>query len=63
MRTLKEEGLWLTAWGSPCELISALEAWIAYYNEHYLHSTLGDKTPRQVEREYHSSPSTPFVAA
>jgi putative transposase len=63
MRTLKEECLWLTEWGSPFELISALEAWIAHYNEHYLHSTLGYKTPRQFEREYHSSHSTPFVAA
>ena len=29
MRTFKEECLWLSEWGSPFELISALEAWIA----------------------------------
>ena len=63
MRTLKEECLWLTEWGSPCELIGALEAWIAYDNEHYLHSSLGYKTPQQFERDYYSSHSTPFVAA
>ena len=40
MRTFKEECLWLSEWGSPFELISALEAWIAHDNEHYLHSPL-----------------------
>jgi putative transposase len=63
MRTLKEECLWLTEWRSPSELIRAPEAWIDYDNEHYLHSSLGYKTPRQFEREYHHRHSTPFVAA
>lgn len=40
MRTFKEECLWLSEWGSPFELISALDAWIAHDNEHYLHSPL-----------------------
>jgi putative transposase len=62
-RTLKEECLGLTEWSSPSELIRALEAWISYYNEHYLHSSLGYKTPRQYERDYHHRHSTPFVAA
>jgi putative transposase len=63
IRTLKEECLWLQEWTCPFALVSALELWIADYNEHYLHSALGYKTPRQCEREYHSSHSTPFVAA
>ena len=63
IRTLKEEGLWLQEWTSPWELISALGAWIESYNEHYLHSALGYKTPGQFEREYQTSHSPPFVAA
>ena len=63
IRTRKEECLWRQAWTCPCALVSALETWIDDYNEHYLHSALGYKTPRQFEREYHTSHSTPFVAA
>jgi hypothetical protein len=63
MRTLKEEGSWLTEWTCPFELIHALAAWIADNNERYLHSALGYKPPRQFEREYHDSHITPFVAS
>ncbi len=34
-----------------------------YYNEHYLHSSLGYKTPNQFERDYYSHHSPPFLAA
>jgi putative transposase len=63
MRTLKEECLWLSEWTSPFALMRALERWIAHYNEHYLHSSLGYQAPRQFERDYHFSHGTPFVAA
>lgn len=63
IRTLKEECLWLQEWTCPFILVSALEAGIADYNEHYLHSALGYKPPRQFEREYHLSHGTQFVAA
>jgi putative transposase len=63
MRTLKEECLWLHEWTCPFVLVRALKAWIDDYNEHYLHSALGYKTPRQVERDYYARHSTPFVAA
>jgi putative transposase len=63
MRTLKEECLGLRDWTCPFELIKALEAWIADYNEHYLHSALGYKPPRQFEREYHISHGTQLPAA
>ena len=62
-RTLKEECLWLQEWSCPFALIKALEVWIADDNEHDLHSALSDKPPRQFERDYHSSHSSPFVAA
>jgi len=63
MRTLKEECLGPRAWTCPFEWIKALEAWIADYNEHYLHSALGYKPPRQFEREYHFSHGTQLPAA
>jgi putative transposase len=63
MRTLKEECLWLREWTCPFELTTALEAWIITYNEQYLHSALGYKTPKQFERDHYSSPSPPFLAA
>jgi putative transposase len=63
MRTVKEECPWLQEWTCPFELIVALETWIPSYNEHYLHSALGYKTPTQVVREYQHSQRAPFVAA
>jgi len=63
MRTLKEELVWLREWTSPLELEQALVAWIEWYNTCYLHSTLGYRTPCQVERDHQPSHSTQFVAA
>jgi putative transposase len=63
IRTLKEEYLWLHEWTCPVTLASALEAGIADYNEHYLHSALGYKPPRQFERDYLISHGTQFTAA
>jgi transposase InsO family protein len=44
-------------------MVESLERWIADYNEHYLHSALGYKTPRQFERDYHCGRSTQFARA
>jgi putative transposase len=63
MRTLKEECLWLQEWTCPFALAKALERWVDYCNEHYLHSALGYKPPRQCEREYYHSHNTPVAAA
>jgi hypothetical protein len=63
MRTLNEACLWLKEWSCPSKRIKELEDWIASDNAHDLHSALGDKTPRQFEREYYHSHSPPFVAA
>jgi putative transposase len=63
IRTLKEECLWLQEWTCPLTLVSALATWLDAYNEHYLHSALGYKTPKHFERDYYTSPSPPFVAA
>jgi putative transposase len=63
IRTLKEECLWLREWTCPFELLQALEDWICYYNEHYLHSALAYKTPAQFERDYDNGHRPPFLAA
>jgi putative transposase len=63
MRTLKEECLWLQEWTCPLASMKILEGWIDQYHEHDLHSALGDKTPRQFERDYHRCHSPPFTAA
>jgi putative transposase len=63
IRTLKEECLWLQEWTCPFTLASAFTAWIDAYNEHYLHSALGYKAPRQFEREYYFSHGTQWPAA
>jgi putative transposase len=62
-RTRKGEGLWLGEWRCPLALVSALQTWIAYYHEQYLHAVLGYKPPLQYEREYYSCHSPPFAAA
>lgn len=49
MRTMKEEFAWINEWTSPNAFCKALERWINYYNNHYLHSSLGYKTPQQEE--------------
>lgn len=63
MRTLKEECLWLREWTSPFELARALEMWIDWYNESYLHSTLGYKPPIQYEKEQLNSRNSHFATA
>jgi putative transposase len=63
MRTLKEECLWLREWRCPLAPVNALETWIDWYNEQYLHSTPGYKPPTQFERESYSRHGPPFAAA
>jgi putative transposase len=63
IRTLKEECLWLQEWTCPLDLINGFARWVAHYNEHYLHSSLGYKSPNQFERDYYSRHSPPFLAA
>ncbi len=63
IRPLKAEGLGLQEWTGPFALIRTRAAGVGDDNEHYLHAALGDKPPRQFEREYHASHSPPFVAA
>lgn len=61
MRTLKEECLWLREWSSPFDLARELETWIESYNVGYLHSSLGYRTPVQVETEHQTSHLTQLL--
>ena len=63
MRPLTEECVWLQAWTSPAARMRALATWMAYDNNHDLHSALGYKTPRPFEPDDPHSHCTPFVAA
>jgi transposase InsO family protein len=63
MRTMKEELLWLREWPSPTEVTSELQTWIERYNESYLHSALGYRTPNQAEMEYKLSQKTILKSA
>ncbi|NGX38783.1 MAG: hypothetical protein KR126chlam1_00094 [Chlamydiae bacterium] len=52
LRTLKEELVWLREWSSYYETERALEEGIKGYNENYLHSAHGYRTPEWVEKNY-----------
>jgi transposase InsO family protein len=60
-RTMKEELLWLREWHSPFELTEALGKWVEQYNQSYLHSSLGYKSPMKFEEEYHNAQPTLLV--
>lgn len=60
-RTMKEELLWLREWHSPFELTDALGGWVKSYDNHYLHSALGYKSPNTFEEEYWNSQITPLA--
>lgn len=51
MRTLKEELVWLCEWKSIEELKLSLDEFVESFNEGYLHSALGYKTPNKFEKE------------
>jgi len=53
MRTLKEELIWINEWRSPKSFLEALDRWIMYYNNSYLHSTLGYQSSVSYEDNYY----------
>ena len=52
IRTIKEEFLWLGEWSSSEEIAQAILKFAADFNENYLHSALGYKTPNEFENEW-----------
>jgi transposase InsO family protein len=63
IRTMKEELLWLREWTSPQELTRELNFWVEGYNQNYLHSTLGYKTPNWFEKNHYDTQITHLPAA
>lgn len=58
MRTIKEELIWLREWRDPYELSATVGGWIERYNESYLHSALGYRTPNQMAETYNLTTRT-----
>lgn len=52
MRTLKEELIWIREWESHRAAEEALFIWINKYNENYLHSAHGYRSPIWMEKHY-----------
>lgn len=50
IRTAKEELFWLHEWESH-EQLKWRAAWVEDYNNNYLHSALGYKTPNEVHEQ------------
>ena len=63
IRTMKEELLWLKEWTSPNQLTRELNLWVESYNQDYLHSALGYKTPNWFEKNHYASQITQLPAA
>jgi len=49
---MKEELVWINEWTSPGAFFEALDRWIVYYNNSYLHSTLGYTSPARFEEQF-----------
>jgi len=52
IRTIKEELLWLQEWQTVEEIAKAMPSFVDNFNEHYLHSALGYKTPNEFEKQW-----------
>jgi len=53
IRTMKEELFWLREWESEKELSLEFGKWVEYYNNSYLHSAHGYRTPVQAQEDYY----------
>jgi putative transposase len=58
MRTIKEELIWLREWRDASELSAAVGRWIEQYNDGWLHSALGYRTPNQTAETYNLTTRT-----
>jgi putative transposase len=53
IRTMKEELFWLREWSGEVEISGELDKWVEYYNNNYLHSAHGYRTPVQAQEDYY----------
>lgn len=63
IRTIKEELIWLREWTSTEELAEAVSAFVEEFNQNYLHSALGYKTPSEFEKQWFSEQQMALSAA
>jgi len=52
IRTVKEDEIWANVYDTFCEARGAIESYVNYYNEEYIHSALGYRTPNEVAAAY-----------
>lgn len=52
IRTLKEELFWIKEWQGMKQVKDALDEWVNNYNESYLHSALGYRSPEWIEENF-----------
>ena len=57
IRTMKEELLWLREWEDEHEVVQEVGRWVERFNEHYLHSTLGYRTPTRWNTSFKPAPA------
>jgi putative transposase len=62
-RYIKREFFWRREWTNKRELSIELNKWIEYYNNSYLHSAHGYRTPIQAEEEYYRNHTSHIKAA
>ncbi|NOY77890.1 MAG: transposase, partial [Calditrichaeota bacterium] len=46
-RTFKEDCIWINEWVSLKEAKQAIDKWIDFYNNEYVHSALGGMNPNE----------------
>jgi putative transposase len=54
-RTLKEEGVWQTYFESFVEAEKTIVAWLKFYNEERIHSSLGYQSPKEFRQSLRKS--------
>ena len=54
IRTFKEEVVWPVEFVNFEEAVEAIKSWIEYYNEDYVHSSLGYMSPIEFEKMYYA---------
>lgn len=52
IRIIREEFFWLGEWSLVEELAVDMKKFVEYFNDNYLHSVLGYKTPNAYENEW-----------
>ena len=51
IKTIKQDFVWVNAFGSPIKFTNAFDRWVERYNTDRPHSTLGYRTPCEFEKE------------